>query len=112
MYSTIPIHWNIKSDPAIPDRSRVGQFSKYLSSWVIAAVASLHSDPDVIVPFVQECILEHNAIRKIRLEMDKPDICKIGRTFSNITKTANFMLYIEPTRTCFSLRDKQDCMDF
>ncbi len=24
MYSAIPIHWNIKSDPASPGRSRVG----------------------------------------------------------------------------------------
>jgi hypothetical protein len=24
MYSTIPIHWNIKSPPASPGRSRVG----------------------------------------------------------------------------------------
>jgi hypothetical protein len=47
-----------------------------------------------------ECILEHNAIRKIRLEMDKPDIGKIVGTFGNITKTANFKLYKEHGRTC------------
>jgi hypothetical protein len=33
MYSTIPIHWNIKSAPAGPGRSRVGPASTYLASW-------------------------------------------------------------------------------
>ncbi len=36
-YSTIPIHWNIKSAPASPGRSRVGPalyVCTYLASWV------------------------------------------------------------------------------
>ncbi len=35
MYSTIPIHLNIKSAPASPGRSRIGQLSTYLASWEV-----------------------------------------------------------------------------
>jgi hypothetical protein len=36
MYSTISIHWNIKSAPASPGRSRVEPLSTYLASWVFS----------------------------------------------------------------------------
>jgi hypothetical protein len=36
MYSTIPIHWNIKSASASPGQAEVvlGQLSMYLASWL------------------------------------------------------------------------------
>jgi hypothetical protein len=40
IYSTIPMHWNIKSAPASPGRSRVGPalYVQYLAPWVLAFV--------------------------------------------------------------------------
>ncbi len=54
MYSTIHIHWNIKSAPASPGRSRVrpalyvfrllrGQLSVYLASWATTCTVHMYS---------------------------------------------------------------------
>ncbi len=43
MYSTIPIHWNTKSAPASPGRSRVGPALYVFSLLVYNTAQSLHS---------------------------------------------------------------------
>jgi hypothetical protein len=39
MYSSIPIHWNIKSAPASPGRKRAGPSLYYLASWSWTALS-------------------------------------------------------------------------
>jgi hypothetical protein len=75
MYSTIPIHWNIKSAPASPGRVVLGHLSKYLASWV--RTNNIHS-PKYSTPKFIECL--EDVMEFIASELAEPVVTEFYGT--------------------------------